>query len=486
MTGVQDPGQARQATQLLVGRAAERAAIEALLRDAERGAAGALLFRGPPGIGKSALVDYAIDVASGFRVVHLVGVESEMGFGYAAVHQLALFLHDCVDALAEPQRMVVDAVLGHADQGALDPFRVGLAVLGLAEEAARAQPVLAVIDDAQWVDDESALALSFVGRRLRAERVASLLTVRDTPDALTRFASIRSVTLGGLSPPQAHHLLTECAESPVDEAVARRLVAATDGNPLALVELPAVLSPEQLRGVTPLPDPLPIDERLAGVFAARVRALDPAARTLLLLAAAERFGDPTLLRRAADVLGSVSWDEAVANAEAGGLVTFTPSVEFRHPLVRSAVYYAAPAVDRRRAHAALAEALDTDLDADRRAWHLGAAATKPDESLARSLAASAERARQRGGASAAAFFLWRAAELTPDPERATERLLEAARAELVGGRSSRALEILDQARASGLGDRHRADAAWTEALIHIVTGDVRRAATLMPDALGFD
>jgi DNA-binding NarL/FixJ family response regulator len=325
--------------------------------------------------------------------------------------------------------------------------------------------------------------LSFAGRRLRAERVASLLTVRDTPDAATRFAGIRSVPLGGLSPPEAHQLLTECAKGPVDEAVAGRLVAATDGNPLALVELPAVLTLEQLRGVTPLPDPLPIGELLAGVFAARVRALDPAAGDLLLLAAAERFGDPTLLRRAADVLGLVSWDDAVANAEASGLVTFTPKVEFRHPLVRSAVYYAASATDRRRAHAALAEALDTDLDFDRRAWHLGAAATNPDENIARSLAAAAERARQRGGASAAAFLLWRAAELTPDPERAIERLLEAARAELVGGRSSRALEILDQARASGLGERYRADAAWTEALIHIVTGDVRRAAALMPDAL---
>ena len=148
MTDVDDSGQGTQASHLLVGRGAERTAIETVLRDAERGTAGALLFRGPPGIGKSALVDYAIDVAGGFRVVHLVGVESEMAFGYAAVHQLVLLLHDCVDALAEPQHRVVDAVLGTAEHEALDPFRVGLAVLGLAEEAARAQPVLVVIDDA--------------------------------------------------------------------------------------------------------------------------------------------------------------------------------------------------------------------------------------------------------------------------------------------------------------------------------------------------
>ena len=160
---------------------------------------------------------------------------------------------------------------------------------------------------------------------------------------------------------------------------------------------------------------MPIGERLSGLFAARVRALDAGARTVLLLASAERLGDPRLLRRAADAVGHLSWDDAVANAEASGLVTFTPTVEFRHPLVRSAVYYSATASDRRRAHTALAEALDAEADADRRAWHLGAAAAGPDEQVARALEASAERARQRGGSSAAAVYLWRAAELTARP-----------------------------------------------------------------------
>ena len=190
-----------------------------------------------------------------------------------------------------------------------------------------------------------------------------------------------------------------------------------------------------------------------------------------------------LLRRAADAVGHLSWDDAVAKAEASGLVTFTPTVEFRHPLVRSAVYYSAAASDRRRAHAALAEALDADADADRRAWHLGAAAAGPDERVARALEASAERARQRGGASAAAVYLWRAAELTPDPGRAAERLLEAARAELVAGHGPQAREILDRARATGLGAEHDADAAWTEALIHIVAGNVREPAALLAGAL---
>jgi DNA-binding CsgD family transcriptional regulator len=204
---------------------------------------------------------------------------------------------------------------------------------------------------------------------------------------------------------------------------------------------------------------------------------------VLLLASAERLGDPRLLRHAADAVGHPSWDDAVAKAEASGLVAFTPTVEFRHPLVRSAVYYSATASDRRRAHAALAEALDAETDADRRAWHLGAAAAGPDELVARALEASAERARQRGGASAAAVYLWRAAELTPDPRRASERLLEAARAELVAGHGPQAREILDRARASGLGTEHDADAAWTEALIHIVAGNVQAPAALLAGAL---
>ena len=254
---------------MLVGRAIEQAIIDELLRDAEGGVAAGVLFAGPPGIGKSALVDYAVDAASDFRVVRIVGVESEMTFGYAAVHQLALHLLDCVEALPEPQRAPLEAVLGKAVHDALDPFRVGLAVLSLAEEAARSQPVLVVIDDAQWVDDESAVAFSFVGRRLHSERVASLLTMRDTADAPGRFEGIRRIALGGLSAQEAHELLTARAGGRVDELVADHIVAVTGGNPLALVELPAVLTAEQLRGTAPLPDPLPIGERLSGLFAVR-------------------------------------------------------------------------------------------------------------------------------------------------------------------------------------------------------------------------
>ena len=347
--GVLDPGDGTHPRNLLVGRAGERAAIDALLGDAERGVAGALLFAGPAGIGKSALVQYAVDVASDFRVIRVLGVESEMAFGYAAVHLLALPLLDHVERLPEPQRAALDAVFGNAQHDAVDPFLVGLAVLSLVAEAAREQPVLAIVDDAQWLDDESAMTLSFVGRRLGAERVASLVTMRDTPEERVRFHVTRRIDLSGLPAQEAHELLSAHAGGPVDEIVADHIVASTFGNPLALVELPALLTVEQLRGTAPLPDPLPIGERLSGLFASRARALDASARMVLLLASAERFGDPMLLRRAAQAVGGLSWDEAVAGAEASGLVAFTPNVEFRHPLVRSAVYYSAPPGDRRRA-----------------------------------------------------------------------------------------------------------------------------------------
>ena len=483
MSGVLDPGKGTQAGNALVGRVMERASIHALLAAALGAEGGALVLAGPPGIGKSTLLQYAIDSAPGFRILRIAGVESEMALGYAGVHQLVLPILDGLRQLPEPQREAMDAVLGRTQHGPIDPFLVGLAVLSVVADAATAQPVFVIIDDAQWLDDESAVALSFVGRRLRAERVAMVVAWRDTPDTSVRFEHLRRVDLVGLGDSEALELLAGSARAPVDPTVASRIVAATRGNPLALVELPAALTVEQLRGAAPLPDPLPIGDRVSGLFASRARVLDADARMVLLLAAAERLGDPALLRRAAETAGELSWDEAVARAEASGLVTFASRVEFRHPLVRSAVYYSASEADRRRAHAALAGVLDTDTDADRRAWHLGAAAAGPDERVAQALEASAERARRRGGAAAAAAYLLRAFELTPDRERASERLLEAARAELLAGHGPQARELLERARAEGLGSDHDADAAWTEALVHIIAGDLREPTALLARAL---
>jgi DNA-binding CsgD family transcriptional regulator len=466
----------------LIGRAAERATIDALVRDARSGVSGAVLIHGPAGIGKSALVQYALVTASDFTVARTAGVESEMGFSYAGISQAVVPLLPGIGALSRDQRAVVEGVLGRANHDQLDPFVVGLALLSLLAEVARGQSVLVVADDAQWLDEESTTVLSFVGRRLHAERVLLLVAARDAPEARRGFEGFGRLELAGVSAPEAQQLLASVATNPIDASVAERIIATTNGNPLALIELPASLTDDELRGAVPLRDPLPIDAHVADVFAQRARALKADARMVLLLAAAERVGDPALLRHAA-ATEDLSWEQAVASAEESGLVTFTPRVAFRHPLVRSAIYYSAAPAERRRAHAALAEALDGDGDADRRAWHLGAATLTPDERVASELEASAERARRRGGSSVAAEYLWRAAELTPDPERATERLLDAARGALTAGLVKRAQQMLDRATARGVGAEQVADAAWTQALVSFVGGEVRDAARLLADAL---
>ncbi len=465
------------------GRARERGVIDALLQDALRSRSGSLVLSGPAGIGKSSLLRHTVDAASDFQVLHVTGVESEMAFGFAGVHQLVLPLVSAFEALPDPQRRVLQAVLGTVPHDQPDPYLVGLAVLTLLADAAGLRPVLVVVDDAQWIDDESLTVLSFVARRLHAERVVLLAATRTTPTSWDGFEGVPRLEVAGLAPVEALELLTSSVKTAIDPDVADRLVAATEGNPLALAELPSVLSAEQLRGAVPLPDPLPIGARLSRVFQSRLHQLNDDGRTLVLLASAERMGDPGLLRRAANVLVRTPWDDAVEVAEATGLVSFTPKVEFRHPLVRSAVYYSATPAQRRAAHAALAHVLDAEGEADRRAWHLGAAAAGPDEQTAVELEAASERLRRQGGASVAAAYLWRAAELTPDQSRATDRLLEAARTELTAGRSHRAQEMLDRATATGLDVRHRGNAAWTAALIHLVGGDVREAGEFLARAL---
>ena len=392
---------------------------------------------------------YAIDAASEFRVLRVAGVESEMAFGYAGVHQLVLPILDRLDELPEPQRAALDAVLGRVQHDALDPFLVGLAVLSLVAEAARDQPVLVVIDDAQWLDDESAMALSFVGRRLHAERVAMLVAMRDTPEhrgplrrpppARPRRDSPTRRPSNCWRPPRPRPLTT---------TVASRIVAATGGNPLALVELPAALTVEQLRGAAPLPDPLPIGERLSALFAARVRGAgrrrtDGAAAGGRRAAGRSAAPAPRRRRDRRACRGTrpsprrrrAAWSHSPRRSSSA-----IPSCA-RRSTTRPR------AADRRRAHAALAGALDAERDADRRAWHLGAAAAGPDERVARALEASAERARPaRRRVRGCAATCGAPPSSRPIRERAAERLLEAARAELVGGHGPQAREILERAQ----------------------------------------
>ena len=410
----------------LVGRVDDRARVDALLHDAATGSSGVLVVTGPPGIGKSTLLDDAVGRAGGFRLARVSGVESEIGFGYAGVHQLVGPFLDHIDKLARPQRDALDAALGRVRHAEFDPFVVALAVLSLLGEAARAQPVLVIVDDAQWLDHDSTTAISFVARRLHAERVAMLLAVRETPGQRVGFERLPRLQLKALSASDARALVASASGGFVDDAVAELIVAAAGGNPLALVELPKALTAEQLRGAALLPDPLPIGPELSSVFTARLSALSPAAQTGLLLVAAEQSGEVPLFRRAASTL-ALDWDEVATEAEGSGLVTFAPAVTFRHPLVRSGVYYGASAERRRLVHAAVAGALETTDEVDRRAWHLGAAAMEADEQVASALEASAERARRRGSPTLAADYLRRAAELTPSPRRATARLCQRVR-----------------------------------------------------------
>src|SRR5467141_3816274 len=364
----------------LLGREHERAVLERLLDAARDGRGAVLLVQVDPGVGNTALLEYAVEAGEDFRVVQAAGVEGEMKLDYAALQQLCSPILEFIERLPDPQREALGVAFGLSAGQAPSPFLVGLAVLGLLSEAAEQQPLLCVVDDAQWLDDASAQALAFVARRLLAERIALTFATRVVGGGLARFPELRVEPLGRRD---ARALLQSVLPARLDESVLERIVAETGGNPLALIELPRGLSPAQLAGGFGLPAALPLATGIEGSFRRRFANLPADARRLLLLAAAEPLGDPALLGRAAKHLGI---PEATADAvESEGLLTFNGAVTFRHPLVRSAVYGAAEPTERLEAHRALAEATDPQTDPDRRAWHGAQGALLPDEELAAEL-----------------------------------------------------------------------------------------------------
>ncbi len=348
-------------------------------------------------------------------------------------------LLDLRERLPEPQREALETAFGLTAKATPDRFVVGLAVLGLLAEAADDQPLLCVVDDAQWLDRASTLTIAFVARRLLAESVGLVFAVRQ-PSEARELDGLPELLLGGLSASDARALLHSVWPGRLDEAVLNRVVAEARGNPLALLELPRALTPAQLAGGFGLPDVTPLASRIEQSFVRRLESLPDDTRRLLLTAAAEPVGDTTLLWRAADGLGLGA--AAAGPAQTAGLIDFGAMVRFRHPLVRSAIYQAAPVPDRREVHLALAEATDPEADPDRRAWHRAHAAWGLDEPLADELERSAARARDRGGIAAAAAFLQRAAELTPDSARRGLRALAAAQAKLESGAPEAAEELL--------------------------------------------
>ncbi|MEA2234908.1 MAG: hypothetical protein QOD83_4724, partial [Solirubrobacteraceae bacterium] len=429
---------------MLRGRQEECAALDGLLEDARAGRSGVLVMRGDPGVGKTALLEYAITSASDMRVLRAVGVEAEMELAFAAAHQLCMSVLDRLERLPGPQRDALATTFGLSAGGVPDRFFVGLAVLGLLAEVAEKRPLLCVIDDAQWLDRASAQALALVARRMLAEPVVMLFAAREPSDLL---AGLPEMVLGGLGDADARALLASVIPGRLDERITDELLAETRGNPLALLELPRGLSAAELAGGFGLPGALSLSGRIEERFLERLGCLPDDTKRLLLIAAAEPLGDRFLLWRAAERLGITG--PVLEPAESAGLIEVDSRVRFRHPLVRSAVYRAARPQERRQVHRALADATDAQVDPDRRAWHIAEAAPGADVGGAAELESAADRAQARGGLAAAAAFFERAAALTPDPVRRAERALAAAQTKYEAGALDDALALLATVDAAG-------------------------------------
>ncbi|WP_217369404.1 AAA family ATPase [Nonomuraea antri] len=343
----------------LLNRQRERAVFDDLLADLRAGRGRSLVLRGEAGVGKSALLAHVVRAAADLRVLRAAGVESEMELAFAGLHLLLVPLLDRLDGLPVPQRHALEAAFGLRAGGAPDRFLVGLAVLTLLAEAAEERALLCVVDDAQWLDQSSAQVLAFVARRLLAEPVGLIFAAREPGAQLHGLAELE---VTGLPAPEALTLLRSVVRFQLDERVTDRILAETNGNPLALLELPRGLSPRQLAGGFGLVEAHTVPARIEQGFRQRLAGLPAETRSLMLVAAAEPTGNPVLIWRAAGRLGIPA--SAAKPAQTDGLLDTGAAVRFRHPLVRSAVYSAASQQERRATHRALAESTNRDRDPD--------------------------------------------------------------------------------------------------------------------------
>ena len=461
----------------LTDRRAECDVLGRLVAAVRAGESRALVVHGEPGVGKTALLEYLAGQASGCRVVHAGGVQSEMELAFAVLHQLCAPMLDRLERLPAPQRDALRTAFGLSAGPAPDRFLIGLAALGLLSEMAGERPLVCIVDDEQWLDSASAQVLAFVARRLGAESVGLVFGARVPTGDL---AGLPELVIGGLREEDARALLDSALTGPLDARVRDQIVAEAHGNPLALLELPRGWTAAELAGGFGLPGAVPLAGRIEESFRRQLGALPAQPRRLLQLAAAEPTGDPVLVWRAAGRLGICA--EAAGPAVEAGLAEFGVRVRFRHPLVRSAAYRSAPADDLREIHAALAEVTDPASDPDRLTWHRAAATAAPDEGVATELERSAGRAQARGGLSAAAAFLERAMLLTPDPGRRADRAIAAAEAKHQAGAPDVAAELLVMAEAGPLEELARARISLLRGQMAFSAGNSSDTPRLLIDA----
>ena len=458
----------------LIDRDAERDSLDRLVAAVLAGQSRALVVSGEAGVGKTALLDYLAANASGCRVVRTAGYQSEMELAFAALHRLCAPVLDGLTRLPVPQRDALRIAFGMGSGPVPDRFLVGLAVLNLLSDAAEPQPLICVVDDEQWLDRATAQVLGFVARRLVAESVGMVFgTLVPSSD----IAGLPGLTVEGLPEADARALLDSALTGPLDTRVRDQILAETHGNPLALLELPRGLTPQELAGGFGLLNIMRLTGGIEETFRRRLEALPDQTRRLLLIAAAEPVGDSTLVWRAAARLGiSAEWATPAVEAS---LVEFDTRVRFRHPLVRSAVFGSALAQERQAVDAALAEVTDPLRDPDRRAWHRARAAAGPDEAVAADLERCADMARARGGVAAAAAFLERATMLTLEPARRTERALGAADAHLQAGAFDTVRQLLSVAEAGATTDLQQARTDLIAADLAFVTNRGSDAPSLL-------
>jgi DNA-binding CsgD family transcriptional regulator len=461
----------------LRGRRRECDVLDRLLDAVRAGESRALVVRGEPGVGKTALLDYLVEHASGCRVVRATGVQSELELTFAGLHQLCAPMLDRLQRLPARQRAALRSAFGLGPGSVPDRFLIGLAVLSLLSNVAEEDPLVCLVDEAQWLDRASAQVLGFVARRLAADSVGVVFAARVPGDEL---AGLPELVVEGLPEADARALLEAALTGPLDARVRDRIVAEAHGNPLALLELPRNLTPAELAGGFALPDALPLSGRIEESFRRRLEGLPADTRVLLQLAAADPVGDPVLVWRAAGRLGIRA--EAATPAAEADLLEVGTRVRFRHPVVRAVAYRSASLQERQDVHRVLAQVTGPDVNPDRRAWHRAQAAPGPDEDVAAELERSAGRAQARGGLAAAAAFLEHAAMLTPEAARRARRLLAAARAKRDAGALDAALGLLVAVEAGPLDARSAAEVEQLRGLIALVQRGPSDAARLLLSA----